>query len=387
MSLDSELQDLFERIQDAPWPGEHQAFNQFLRRKARRGRALAAGLALTLAAGLAAAVLVPRVRSNEVQPVVPVAPGGREMRIADQGFHLTAPAGWRISRKMTRPLGPMPYDGRLVEGVVLTPSIRDRPRAAITVTTEDREPNWQGASRRPDGRQYRWRPSSDPGVVGRYVLQWPTYCRQDRTMAITTCSRTGRPRALLVTGYTPDARHRVQLQQAMGQLTLAIRPITNALQPPPSPSIQSQTRVLLGKGGSGATSWEAWIEPSRPARGAAGLALRFPKATPKPIRRWERLELSKLNGLGTWTLLECVSGKGMVIGVARADVARVQVELSKRPPLEVPVAGSTTTPLAIFALPPLPVRALVNRATAFTADGTMIGTENLKAVAPCWGKT
>ena len=96
--------------------------------------------------------------------------------------------------------------------------------------------------------------------------------------------------------------------------------------------------------------------------------------------------MSRLNGLGTWTLLECVSGKGMVIGVARADVAMVQVELSKRPLVKLPVVGSTKTPLAIFALPPLPVRALVNRATAFTADGKMIGSENLKAVAPCWGK-
>ena len=33
MSLDRELQDLFGRIQNAPWPGEHQAFDQFLRRK------------------------------------------------------------------------------------------------------------------------------------------------------------------------------------------------------------------------------------------------------------------------------------------------------------------------------------------------------------------
>jgi hypothetical protein len=86
-------------------------------------------------------------------------------------------------------------------------------------------------------------------------------------------------------------------------------------------------------------------------------------------------------------LLECVSGKGVVVGVARADVAMVQVELSKRPLAQVPVVGSTKTPLAVFALPPLPVRALVNRATALTGDGAMIGSENLKAAAPCWGRT
>jgi hypothetical protein len=142
----------------------------------------------------------------------------------------------------------------------------------------------------------------------------------------------------------------------------------------------------LGRGGSGTTSWEAWIEPSGPGHNLAGFSLRFPKATPKPVRRWKQLYLSKLYGVGTLTLLACVSGKGMGIGVVRADVAMVQVELSKRPPLELPVVRSTKAPLAIFALPPLPPRALVNRATAFTADAKMIGTENLKAVAPCWGK-
>ena len=30
MSLRDELHDLFGRIQDAPWPGEHHAFDQFV---------------------------------------------------------------------------------------------------------------------------------------------------------------------------------------------------------------------------------------------------------------------------------------------------------------------------------------------------------------------
>ena len=38
-----------------------------------------------------------------------------------------------------------------------------------------------------------------------------------------------------------------------------------------------------------------------------------------------------------------------------------------------------------FASPPLPTDVLVNRATAVDAAGRMIGTENLKAVAPCQG--
>ena len=390
MSLHDELHDLFGRIQDAPWPGEHHAFDQFLRRKARRGRVMAAGLTLTLAAILAAAVVVPRLLPDDVQPVVPVAPPGPGMRIADQGFQLAAPAGWRISRKMTRPLGPMPYDGQLVMGVVLTPSSGDPPGATITVTSEDREPGWEGASRRADGRQYLWRPSSDPGVAGRYLLEWPNYCQDNRDMNITTCSRTGQPRALLVTGYGPDdAQRRGQLQQAMRQLALSILPITNALRPPPTPTVSPQTKVMLGTGGSGISSWEAWIEPFD-RTSAAGFAVRFPHATPEPVRRWEQLEPSILNGHGTYTYLECLSWKRrpavVVIGLARADAAVVQIELSKRPLVEVPVLGrAKATGMVAFASPPLPAAVLVNRATVFDAAGRMIGTENLRAVSPCRG--
>ena len=37
MSLERELRQLYERTHDAPWPGERTAYNQFLRRKVRRG--------------------------------------------------------------------------------------------------------------------------------------------------------------------------------------------------------------------------------------------------------------------------------------------------------------------------------------------------------------
>jgi len=390
MSLHDDLHDLFGRIQDAPWPGEHHAFDQFLRRKARRGRVMAAGLTLTLAAVLAAAVLVPRLVPDDVQPVVPVAPPGPGMRIVDQGFQVAAPAGWRISRKMTRPLGPMPYDGQLVMGVVLTPSSGDPPGATITVTSEAREPAWAGASRRPDGRRYLWRPSSDRGRTGQYVLQWPNYCQDNRGMNITSCSRTSQARVLLVTGYGPDdTQRRGQLQQAMGQLTLSVQPITNALQPPPTPTVSPQTKVLLGTGGRGTSSWEAWIEPFD-RTSAAGFAVRFPHATPEPGRRWEQLEPSILNGHGTYTYLECLSWRRrpavVVVGLARADAAVVQIELSKRPLVEVSVFGrGKSVPMGAFASPPLPGDVLVNRATAFDASGRMIGSENLRAVSPCRG--
>jgi hypothetical protein len=99
MSLHDELHDLFGRIQDAPWPGEHHAFDQFLRRKARRGRVMAAGLTLTLAAVLAAVVLVPRLVPDDIQPVVPVTPTGRGMRIVDQGFRWPLQPGGRSAAR------------------------------------------------------------------------------------------------------------------------------------------------------------------------------------------------------------------------------------------------------------------------------------------------
>ena len=38
MKLEDELRQLFGATHDAPWPGEREAFDRFLRRRARRGR-------------------------------------------------------------------------------------------------------------------------------------------------------------------------------------------------------------------------------------------------------------------------------------------------------------------------------------------------------------
>jgi hypothetical protein len=42
MKLEDELRQLFGATHDAPWPGEREGFERFLRRRARRGRAVAA---------------------------------------------------------------------------------------------------------------------------------------------------------------------------------------------------------------------------------------------------------------------------------------------------------------------------------------------------------
>ena len=69
---------------------------------------MAAALTVTLAAVVGATVLVPRLLPDDVEPVVPVTPPGGGMRIVDQGFQVAAPAGWTISRKMTRAWAPCP---------------------------------------------------------------------------------------------------------------------------------------------------------------------------------------------------------------------------------------------------------------------------------------
>jgi hypothetical protein len=55
--LEDELRQLFGRTEDAPWPGEREAFDRFLRRRGRRGRAVAAAAGLALVAVLGGAVL------------------------------------------------------------------------------------------------------------------------------------------------------------------------------------------------------------------------------------------------------------------------------------------------------------------------------------------
>jgi hypothetical protein len=71
MKLEDELRQLFGATRDAPWPGEQQAFDRFLRRRARRGRAVAAAAGLALVAVLGAAVLVGRLLPQDRETVAP----------------------------------------------------------------------------------------------------------------------------------------------------------------------------------------------------------------------------------------------------------------------------------------------------------------------------
>lgn len=388
MSLHQDLSSLFARIQDAPWPGEREAFDRFLRRRRRRGRLLAGGVALALAVVMGVALVLPGLWSNDVDQVVPITPSGTPRRIAEQGFQLAAPAGWKIARKMTGPIPGFPVVS-MDMGVEFKPQSQTLSGATISVTTDPGEPDWQGASRRPDGRALRFRAGSGDGDIGQYAIQWSSYCRRDPVAIFTwTCDGPPQPRTLLITGYhaNGNAEGRQQVQQAMQQIAMSIQPITNALPPPPIPTDRLQARVLLGKGGQGPTSWEAWLEPRG---GKPGFTVRFPHAGSAPVSRWQELEPSSLNAEGTSSILQCLywvpDGGVAIVGLARADTTTVQIELNKQPPIQVPVFGrGRSLPVVAYASPRLgPASVLVNRITAVDAAGRMLGSENRQGRAPC----
>jgi hypothetical protein len=273
-------------------------------------------------------------------------------------------------------------------GVELKPESQPLSGATITVTTEAHEPDWRGASRRPDGRSFRLLPVTGESAVGQYAIQWSSYCRRDLVTSTTwTCSGPPQARTLLITGYTTgDTEAREQIQQAMQQLSMSVQPITNALPPPLIPADRLQTRALLGKGGQGPTSWEAWLEPRG---GKPGFTVRFPHARPEPVSQWQELEPSTLNAQGTASILQCLSwmpGRGVIIiGLARADTTTVRIELNKQPLIQVPVSRrERSLPVVTFASPRLsPAMVLVNRIIAVDAADRMLGSENRQGRAPC----
>jgi len=381
MKLEDELRQLVGRTKGVPWPGEREAFDRFLRRRARRGRVVAAGAGLTLVALLGAAVLVARVLPEGRDTV---APTGGVVRVPDEGFELPVPAGWKVGRALTgtRP-GPAGGAARpAVVGVVLVPRSGEPRGAAITVTTDDRGTSFRAPSQRSDGRPYELRPGSGPGEVGQYVLLWPDYCPQRLR-----CGWVGSGRMLLVTGVAEpgDAAGSEQVRQVMRQVVDAVQPITNALRPPPPPTVPAHTKVLLGKGGSGAAAWEAWIEPIKGNTNSAGFGVHFPWADrrypdqPKHFH-WESLEPENLQRDGFYTLGDCLSwvpGSGLLLfGLADEATATVRIELAGRSPVEVSTFGrDKPVPWVAFVSPSLPAGSKLNRVTALDAAGKTIGIQ------------
>jgi hypothetical protein len=360
--------------------------------------AAAAGLALV--AVLGAAGLVARGQPEEREAV---APAGGVVRVPEQGFELPVPAGWRVQRQLTGP-------GSQVVGVVLVPRSEQLRGAAITVVADDDQPphyilNLQTAPRRrADGRLYNERPAPNPGpgprlgkgAVGRYVIAWPAWPPSCRPLPVPAgqppaCARAAW-RVLLVSGAAApgDTASRCwrpgrspgceQVQQVMDRILASVRPVGDALPPPGGPP----TRVLLGKGGSGAAAWEAWIElnigPIQGRDGSAGFMVHFPRATPTPVWHWEQVEPRVIQHGGVVTHRDCLSwrpGSGQLLsGLAREEAASVRFELAGRAPVRAATFGrDQPVPWVAFVSPPLPAGAKLDRVVALDAAGKTVDTQ------------
>jgi hypothetical protein len=402
MTLEEQLQDAYERAAELA-PVSPGAYDRFLRRRARRGRVVGAAAGLALVAVLGAAVLVARVLPTDRETV---APTGGVVRVPEQGFELPVPAGWKVQRQLTG-------NGSQVVGVELVPHSEQPAGAAITVTADPDRPGHyrldlqQSASQRADGRLYKLRPgragrnAAGTGPVGPYAIAWPAWpdgCLPRPAPAVPppACAAW---RVLLVTGAAApaDTAGVQQVLRVMHQIVTTVRPIGNAA-PPPTPTtalpptkvlgVPPNTRLLLGKGGSGSGAWEAWIAPIKGNNDSAGFMMRFPRATPKPSWHWEQLEPGYLQRDGVYTQMDCLSwrpGSGLLLsGLAHQDAAAVRIELAGQAPVTVATFGrDKPVPWVAFVSPPLPAGAKLDRMVALDAAGTTIGTQE----APFQGHT
>jgi hypothetical protein len=103
MSLERELRQLFGRIEDAPWPGEPEAFDQFLSRKRRRGRVLAAAAVAGVLVVVAVVGLLPALRSP-TEPLGPRPVPGPPPPQSTAWFKATyVPRGFQLTRAIEEP--------------------------------------------------------------------------------------------------------------------------------------------------------------------------------------------------------------------------------------------------------------------------------------------
>jgi hypothetical protein len=124
MSLEHELRQLFERIEDAPWPGEAEAFDQFLRRRARRGRVMAAAVVAGVLVIVAVTGLLPALQAPPTEPLTPRPVPGPQLPRSTAWFEPSyVPSGFQLTRAIEVPanrigLGFLPtaQSFRLVKG-------------------------------------------------------------------------------------------------------------------------------------------------------------------------------------------------------------------------------------------------------------------------------
>ena len=403
MTPDSRLEDrlraALRRPDSSSWPDEHGAFDQFLRRRARRGRALAASGALAVVVALALAAGIPRLLPS--RPLVPTAPSlsGRTVPVPGGGFEVAVPAGWTDLFRSRRVITPGSETGNgiglrpmrraadtfiFVHTAVLTPSQypgaepgRD-PAPSVTahratLRLDDHTP--LGRGRRPDGRPYVWPTSLASNEAVTYAIAWPYHCTSEQG-----CPAAARWRVLLVRGVTaegPATRRRVQ--EVARRLADTVRPITNALPggtlgsvDPAVPPVQG--RWLLGTGGSGRGAWRAYV---RQGSGSEDVfELEFPGYKPRPGTgvHAEDVEPTYLFEGRLGVLRDCLSWLkpqvGLVSGVVPENVTTLRISIAGQSPLLVRAFGhDQPARWAAFVSPPLARGTRVTRVEALDAAG------------------
>jgi hypothetical protein len=367
MSVEHELRRLHEQAQDAPWPGEQDAYRQFLRRKVRRGRAMTAAVVLTLVLIVGVVGVAPRILPGQ-DDIRPITPRGTVVPVPDAGFQLPVPQGWAVSRRLTR-------------GAILSPRAAQPAGATITVTAGSRGTDVPWRGHRPDGRSFELRQRPGTPGPGQFALEWPTYCG-DPTFS--SCARRARARVVLITGNArpSDAQGQQRVLQAMQQILAELQPITNAM-PASGARVPAETRLLLGTGSGGRTAWELWIEPL--GSEGPGVGVHFPwrqRTHPSTGVGWEPFPPDALQRTATHTSATCLAWaprpKAVLLsGVAREDVAMVQIQLWNRAPLHLATFGADKpVPLVAFAAPPLPAGTSLHRIIAYDANGQQISKES-----------
>jgi hypothetical protein len=246
--LEERLREALQRPESFIWPDERGAFDRFQRRRARLGRAIAAGAVLALVALLAGAVLLPTLLPGRpATPVGPVVPAGPVVRDPERGFEVPVPAGWK-GRRVPVPSPSRELMDELVPEGKASPGTRRIVLSTMILLPEqhpglppgedpggvdnrdgsffalDDRASPLGRERRPDGRPYVWRTRLLPDEVGEYAIAWPFYCRADRP-----CPKGNRWRVLLVyAGRSDDPAVRRELRSVAQRVIDTVRPITNA---------------------------------------------------------------------------------------------------------------------------------------------------------------
>jgi hypothetical protein len=249
MSLEDDLRRLVRHPEDSSWPADPVAYDRFLHRRTRRGRALAAGAVVALVLILAGAVLLPALLpGRSAAPVRPAVPAGPVVRNPARGFEVPIPTGWK-GKKVPFPSPAQEVTVELVpEGdaspdtkrIVLSTQVLDPQQHPGLPPGEDpggvanRHGSFYalddrasplGRGRRPDGRPYVWRTRRLPDEVGEYAIAWPYHCRADQP-----CPQGNRWRVLTVyAGRSDDPAVRRELRRVAQRVIDTVRPITNAL--------------------------------------------------------------------------------------------------------------------------------------------------------------